>query len=129
MYLYVAILLFIPDQLYMNPKVSNIMFHSNNFVRRLLDFAVRFLFSCLYCSMTGFANEKPRTVNHLWTIISNKFRLLPHLHFQCMPIETVLHYWLVLRSQGRIHAAHVACVQLTSHAIFSGTEQLMCIFH
>ena len=72
MYLYVAILLFIPDQLYMNPKVSNIMFHSNNFVRRLLDFAVHFLFSCLYCFMIGFANEKPRRVIHLRTIISKQ---------------------------------------------------------
>ena len=72
MYLYVAILLFIPDQLLMNPKVSNIMFHSNNFVRRLLDFAVRFLFSCLYCFMTGFSNEKPRIVIHLWNIISKQ---------------------------------------------------------
>ena len=72
MYLYVAILLFIPDQLLMNPKVSNIMFHSNNFVRRLLDFAVPFLFSCLYCSMTEFANEKPCIVIHLWTIISKQ---------------------------------------------------------
>ena len=72
MYLYVAILLFIPDQLLMNPKVSNIMFHSNNFMRRLLDFAVSVLFSCLYCSMTEFANEKPRIVIHLWTIISKQ---------------------------------------------------------
>ena len=64
MYLYVAILLFIP--------VYNIRFHSNNFVRRLLDFAVPFLFSCLYCSMTEFANEKPRIVIHLWTIISKQ---------------------------------------------------------
>ena len=96
MYLYVAILLFIPDQLLMNPKVSNIMFHSNNFVQRLLDFAVPFLFTCLFCSMTEFANEKPRIVIHLWTIISKQVSLLPHLHFQCMPIKTVIHYWLVL---------------------------------
>ena len=64
MYLYVAILLFIP--------VYNIRFHLNNFVRRLLDFAVPFLFSCLYCSMTEFANEKPCIVIHLWTIISKQ---------------------------------------------------------
>ena len=67
-----AMLLFIPDQLLINPKVSNIMFHSNNFVRRLLDFAVHFLFTYLYCSMTEFANEKPRIVIHLWTIISKQ---------------------------------------------------------
>ena len=81
MYLYVAILLFIP--------VYNIMFHSNNFVRRLLDFAVPFLLSCLYCSMTEFANEKPRIVIHLWTIISKQ--VLPassstfpmHAHQNC----------------------------------------------
>ena len=62
--LYVAILLFIP--------VYNIRFHLNNFVRKLLNFAVPFLFSCLYCSMTEFANKKPCIVIHLWTIMSKE---------------------------------------------------------
>ena len=88
MYLYVAILLFIPDQLLMNPKVSN----SNNFMQRLLDFAVPFLLSCLYCFMTEFANEKPRIVIHLWTIISKQVSPASSSTFECMPITTVLHY-------------------------------------
>ena len=121
MYLYVAMLLFIPDQLLMNTKVSNIMFHSNNFVRRLLDFSVPFLFTCLYCSMTEFANEKPRIVIHLWTIISKQVSpassstFLMHAHQNCTSllastelvsldrkVESLLHMLLVcncLRTQ------------------------------
>ena len=42
----------------------------NSFVLKLLDLAVPFLFSCLYCSIMDAAKEKPLIVIHFDTIIS-----------------------------------------------------------
>ena len=104
--------------LYDEPKgiqsICMCMVHSNNFVRRLLDFAVPFLFSCLYCSMTEFANANPYIVIHLWTIISKQASpasssTFPmHAHQNCtslldstklvsldQKVESMLHMFLV----------------------------------